>query len=113
MQCGLELSGDVVTFPCQHSSHRKCLLANLDILFFDETIAAIEKISEAMLELTVETRVQHIGKDKLHRALLQDKLDDLLAADCPFCGDFAIFLATKPLSEAFINCDHVSDWRLN
>ena len=87
---GPALAASLYLFPCQHSFHTTCL----DQWMFKHSLSAADRTRVGGLKAQIldEERRGGGGAERL-----QLELDDILAAECPLCGQPAIDLIGDPL----------------
>jgi len=107
--CGFPLmTRGFYLFPCGHAFHNDCLIREVLPYLSSSKRNTVEELQrrlmskEGLKKSGSPTVVASLGRPE---PSLKEKLDDIVANECPYCGDLMIRCVDKP----FIDEDEYSD----
>lgn len=103
--CGFPLmSRAFYLFPCQHKFHSDCLIAEVLPNLTSKIRSRVEELQRKLAERDESRHSSVIGRPEITTSSKLDvkaELDDLVASECIYCGQFMIMSIDKP----FINVE--------
>ena len=98
--CRLPLTRTFYMFPCQHLFHQKCLADEMT-----------KHISSPLERNKVMNFADSLGRNQIVPLAFQEEIDNIIACECPLCGDIMIDAIDVPLYNPH-NQSLTDSWRV-
>ncbi|MGH0147767.1 UNVERIFIED_CONTAM: hypothetical protein FKN15_062643 [Acipenser sinensis] len=106
-------------FLCSHMFHYDCLLQEVSPHLSAYKLSKLEELQKKLLTTSQPTKSRHrpkeedtvsLGKGQLSRQQIKSDIDDIIAAECVYCGELMIKSIDKPFIDPQKYEDEKSSW---
>lgn len=106
-------------FLCSHMFHYDCLLQEVSPHLSAYKHSKLEELQKKLLTTSQPTKSRHrpkeedtvsLGKGQLSRQQIKSDIDDIIAAECVYCGELMIKSIDKPFIDPQKYEDEKSSW---